>query len=61
MTSGRVVARDTVFQETRPGAGFQTGDFLEEKLGGATVTRLRHIKYTPCDFTVTLQAPSTVK
>ena len=28
------VSRDTVFQEIRPGAGFETGDFVEEKLGG---------------------------
>ena len=28
------VSRDTVFQEIRPGAGFETGDFFEEKLGG---------------------------
>ena len=27
-------ARVTVFQETRPGAGFKTGDFVKEKLGG---------------------------
>ena len=27
-------ARDTVFQETRAGAGFKTGDFVEEMLGG---------------------------
>ena len=32
MTSGRV-SRDTVFQEIRPGAGFETGDF-DEMLGG---------------------------
>ena len=30
------VARGTVFQEIRPGAGFKTGDFVKEKLGGAT-------------------------
>ena len=24
------LARGTVFQETRPGAGFKTGDFFEE-------------------------------
>ena len=29
-----VVARDTVFQEIRPGVGFETGDFVKEKLGG---------------------------
>ena len=28
------VARGTMFQEIRPGAGFKTGDFVEEKLGG---------------------------
>ena len=33
MTSGRV-ARDTVFQEIRPGAGFETGDFVKESWGG---------------------------
>ena len=26
-------ARGTVFQEIRPGAGFKTGDFVQEKLG----------------------------
>ena len=36
------VARDTVFQEIRPGAGFKTRDFVEEDLvEGATVER-RH-------------------
>ena len=35
------VSMDTVFQEVRPEAGFKTGDFVEEKLGGgATVERL---------------------
>ena len=28
------VARGTVFQAIRPGAGFKTGDFVTEKLGG---------------------------
>ena len=28
------VARGTVFQETRPRAGFKTSDFSKEKLGG---------------------------
>ena len=28
------VVRDTVFQKIRPGAGFKTGDFVKEKLGG---------------------------
>ena len=32
MASG--LARGTVFQEVRPGAGFKTGDFVKEKLGG---------------------------
>ena len=32
MTSG--LARGTVHQEVRPGAGFKTGDFGEQKLGG---------------------------
>ena len=31
------VSRDTVFQEIRPGTGFETGDFAKEKSGGATV------------------------
>ena len=38
------MARGTVFlQEIRPGGvGFETGDFVEEKLGGAIVVRLHH-------------------
>ena len=28
------VSRDNVFQEVRSGAGFETGDFVKEKLGG---------------------------
>ena len=36
------VARGTVFQETRPGAGFEAGDFVEEKVWGATVERVYH-------------------
>ena len=28
------VSRDTVFQEIRPGVGFETSDFVKEKLGG---------------------------
>ena len=31
------VARGPVFLEIRPGAGFKTGDFFEEKVAGATV------------------------
>ena len=33
-----------MFQEIRPGAGFKTGDFVQDKVGGgggATVERLR--------------------
>ena len=30
----------TVFQELRPWAGFKTGHFVKENLGGATVERL---------------------
>ena len=37
---GVEVAKGAVFQEIWPGAGFQTGGFVEEKLGGATVERL---------------------
>ena len=39
MTSGRV-SRDTVFQEMRPGAGFETGGFVKKKVGGANAERL---------------------
>ena len=28
------VAMGTIFQEIRPAAGFKTGDFVKEKLGG---------------------------
>ena len=34
------VSRNTVFQEIRPGAGFETAEFVNEKVGGATVVRL---------------------
>ena len=34
------VSRVIVFREIRPGAGFETGDFVEEKLGGATIEQL---------------------
>ena len=34
------VSRDIVFQEKRPGADFETGDFVIENLGGTTVERL---------------------
>ena len=29
-----LVSRDTVLEEIRPGAGFETGDFVKEKFGG---------------------------
>ena len=35
------VTRDAVHQDIRSGAGFKTGDFVEEKFGGATVERLQ--------------------
>ena len=28
------LVRGTVFHDLRPGAGFKTGDFVKEKLGG---------------------------
>ena len=38
------VARGIVFQALRPGAGFQTGDFVKEKLGGGyRTTTLRGV------------------
>ena len=39
MASGWV-ARGTVFQDIRPGAGFKSGDFVDRKVGGAIVERL---------------------
>ena len=47
MTSGRV-SRDTVLQEIRPRAGFETGDFVNRKVGGATVVSL--IVLIPSNF-----------
>ena len=45
-----VVARGTVFQEVRPGAGFKTGDFVEGKLGGLSYNdspvRVLHLPQT---------------
>ena len=35
------MATGTVYQEMRCGAGFKTSDFVENKLVGATVGRLR--------------------
>ena len=41
------VSRDTVSREIRPGAGFETGDFVKEKLGGGIVERLeREVEQT---------------
>ena len=38
------MARGTIFQEIRPGAGFKTGDFVKEKgVGGAAVERLLRV------------------
>ena len=37
--------RGTAFQEIRPGAGFETGDFVKEKLGGDRRTSLCHGGY----------------
>ena len=36
------VERGTVFREIRPGTGFKTGDFVEEKLGGGGYRRTTH-------------------
>ena len=33
------VSVDTVFQVIRPGAGFETGDFVEKRLGGLATVR----------------------
>ena len=53
------VARGTVFQQIRPGAGFKTGDFVkEEGVEGATVERLdgrqRRQKHTYVPFLLML-------
>ena len=40
LVCGGLPNNGVVFEEIRPGAGFTTGDFVEEKLGGATVVRL---------------------
>ena len=45
MTSG-CRGTHTVFQDIRPGAGFETGDFVQEKLGGAAVERLGYGGYS---------------
>ena len=37
------VSRDTILQETRPGAGVETGDFDNKMLMGATVERLEGV------------------
>ena len=41
MTSGGQGAPYFRCQEIRPGAGFETGDFVQEMLGGLTTQRLR--------------------
>ena len=38
------VARGTVSQDIRPGAGFKTVDFGKRKVGGATVEQHKHGK-----------------
>ena len=43
------VARGTAFQEIRPGAGFKTGDFVIEKLGGTIVERLLSTSFEDYD------------
>ena len=53
------VARGTVFQEMRAGAGFKTGDFFKEKLGGyrrtthdnSIETDERHVNPRPLELT----------
>ena len=40
MTSGRVWRDTTVFWEIRPGVGFETGDFVKDKLVVLTPMRL---------------------
>ena len=39
------VSRDTVFQAIRSGAGFETGDFVKETLGGHRRTVLVDLKF----------------
>ena len=40
------VSRDTVVQEIRPGAGFETGDFVKETLGGLRLHRgTTHLRF----------------
>ena len=36
------VSRDTVFQEIRPGAGFETGDFDKDKSRGGYRRKMSH-------------------
>ena len=33
-----------LFEEMGPGAGFKTGDFVQRKVGGATIERFLHSK-----------------
>lgn len=37
------MTRGTASQETRPGGGYKTGDFVKEKLRGATVELIYHV------------------
>ena len=41
------VARDTVFQEIRPGVGFKNRRCRQRKVGGATVERLGYRNPSP--------------
>ena len=52
-------ARGTIFQEIRPGAGFKTGDFVKEMLGGATVERLQPQEQNVVKNTTTRTATTT--
>ena len=40
-------ARGTIFQETRPGAGFKTGDFVQEKLRGLPENGFLYVPFNP--------------
>ena len=51
------VSRGTVFQEIRPGAGFEIGDFVNEKLGGYRRTTQEMLAGGRCDFELLLKHP----
>ena len=61
-----VVARGTVFQDIRPGAGFKTGDFVKEKFGGGggvpyRTTRGWRGSLTQHRLNVTIVSPYSVR